>query len=635
MTIKITFLLFSLFCFSSIFAQQENITSKELNDVLITANRTKIYPDANRIITVIDRKEIEQLPVQNLDELLDRIAGFDVRQRGTGNVQADINVRGGSFDQVLILLNGVNITDPQTGHYNLDIPIELGDINRIEILQGSAARIYGTNAFSGAINIITNSSSKNYVKSNNEAGSFGTINEGISGNHFSDSFQTFASISYKQSDGYIKNTDYKIINSFWQTKIDIPGSGYFQFQLGADIKNFGANSFYTPKLPNQFENTKTFLSSLEWNYEKRFYTLNTQVYWREHFDKFTFNRYAPTITANYHKTDITGGKISTNFNRGKYGKTTIGIDLRNEHIFSNNIGETMETPVRVPFEKDSVYYTKHDNRLLIMSMIDHNISINHWNIAGGISSTSNKQFRTQLNGGVDASYKINDYWKIFTALNTAIRLPTFTDLYYSDPIRTGNPNLKPEKSTTLELGEKTTVKKFMANAVIYYRWGKNIIDWVKTSVDDTKYHAENLTNINAFGSDINAEYKSNCSFLKSINITYSHVNLLKKANVYDSQYALDYLKNKVTISLYHGIWKNLSADWDIAWFDRAGTYIIYSTQQVTEYKPYALLNGKLMWNSKKIDLYFQVNNILNKPYVDFGGLEQPKINFNGGIILKI
>ncbi|MGC3977317.1 MAG: TonB-dependent receptor [Paludibacteraceae bacterium] len=613
---------------------QDEIKTINLAQVQVEAQKSRIYPNTSRVITIIDKADIEKLPVQNIDELLDRIAGLDIRQRGTGGVQADISIRGGSFDQVLILLNGVNITDPQTGHYNLDIPIDLNDISKIEILQGSAARIYGPNAYSGAINIVTNTENKSSLKTKNEVGSYGSTHQGICGNYFSNGFQTFASASYKQSDGYIKNTDYKIVNTFWESKINTKSAGYFLFQLSGQVKNFGANSFYTPKLPNQFESTKTLFSSVEWNLEKDFYTLNSQIYWREHFDKFIYDRYATELGANYHKTDIAGAKLRANFDWSTFGKTTVGMDIRNEHILSNNLGTLLKTPIIVPFEKDSVYYTKNDNRLLTTIMIDHNISVNHWIIAGGISSTFNKQFGTQVNGGLDASYKINNSWKMFTALNSAVRLPTFTELYYSDSYMNGNQDLKPEKSVTLELGATTNIGQLSGNVTLYRRWGNNVIDWIIMSALE-KYQSKNMTTVNAIGGDINAEYIFKRSFLKSINTSYSYIDLDKKAEVYDSKYALDYLKNKIVVGLNHKICENLSAGWNISWNDRTGTYKEYTTKQKTSYKPYTLFNGKLIWNSKNIDIHFNVNNILNQQYVDYGGLKQPETNYNLGISLKI
>ena len=150
---KIFSLLFLLASFN-LFAQSKE-QSIHLKEIEVNAEKANLHPGLSRVVTVIDQQEIQKMPVKSIDELLDNVAGIDVRQRGVNGVQADISIRGGSFDQILILLNGINITDSQTGHYNLDIPLELSDVSRIEILQGSAARVLGPNAFSGVINIVT------------------------------------------------------------------------------------------------------------------------------------------------------------------------------------------------------------------------------------------------------------------------------------------------------------------------------------------------------------------------------------------------------------------------------------------------------------------------------------------------
>ena len=144
-------LLFSICLLSGIYSQT-SVKNVDLEEVEISADRTQLYSSLGRIVTTIEKVQIEQAAVRSIDDLLDFVAGIDVRQRGANGVQADLSIRGGSFDQILVLLNGVNITDPQTGHYNLDIPVDIGDVSRVEILQGSSARVLGPNAFSGAIN---------------------------------------------------------------------------------------------------------------------------------------------------------------------------------------------------------------------------------------------------------------------------------------------------------------------------------------------------------------------------------------------------------------------------------------------------------------------------------------------------
>ena len=184
--------------------------SVDLKGVDVTAQRNKLYSGLGRIVTVIEQKEIAQLSVQSIDQLLDYVAGVDIRQRGTNTTQADISVRGGSFDQVLVLLNGVNVTDPQTGHFNLDIPLALSDVKRVEVLQGSSARILGPNAFSGAINIVTESAEGKFIRSQHEFGSYHTFGQSVSAQIANDGFSTFTSVNHKSSDGHLTNTDFDL-----------------------------------------------------------------------------------------------------------------------------------------------------------------------------------------------------------------------------------------------------------------------------------------------------------------------------------------------------------------------------------------------------------------------------------------
>jgi vitamin B12 transporter len=223
----------------------------DLEEVIISAQRAPIiYSQLSRHVTTINEDEIQLMPVSSLDEILENFSGIDVRQRGANGIQSDISIRGGSFDQNLILLNGVNISDPQTGHHSLNLPIDLNSIERIEILEGPGSRVFGPNAFSGAINIITNQSDKNYTKAGFTAGDFGLFSGNLVSSIKLKKTKQFISFSKSRSNGYIKNTDYEQNNIFYNLNYgsDI---GKIDFQIGYTDKEFGANSFYTPQYPDR------------------------------------------------------------------------------------------------------------------------------------------------------------------------------------------------------------------------------------------------------------------------------------------------------------------------------------------------------------------------------------------------
>ncbi len=636
---KIFFLLFISMCINTGAQSQTGVSHVELNEVKISAERAKMYSSPGRILMTIEKQEIEQSAVRSIDDLLDFVAGIDVRQRGVNGIQADLSIRGGSFDQVLVLLNGVNITDPQTGHYSLDIPVDIADVSRVEILQGSAARVLGPNAFSGAINIITNENHKNKISTQLSAGSYGYLSENASGNYISEKFRMMGSASFKKSDGYISNTDFTIANGYFQSGLKITSAGNFDLQLAYQQKSFGANSFYSLTYPNQFEHTKTIFSALSWSLKRGNLSFNSQVYHRQHHDRFELFRDFEGAEKfpwykghNYHQTDVTGGKLVTDYSL-KRGKTSLGIEIRNEHIYSTVLGESMSNPRPVPFES-GIEFTKEANRLLTTVFADQSMKTGKWYFSAGASSTFNKKFGLRINGGADMAYWLSEFSRVFVAANSAVRLPTFTDLYYQSANQISNPNLKPEKSLTLELGMKMNPSNRTFSTTGYHRFGSNIIDWIKTA-DAEKWESRNITNVNATGFDINYEYRFQKSFVKSAGISYSFLHLDKKAENFDSKYALDYLKHKIIFNLDHAIWSKLSAHWQAAFYDRSGDFYNFSSKENTAYVPYIMLNTKLLWKTNQITLFAEVNNMLNQSYVEFGGIEQPGIHFNAGIRLTV
>jgi vitamin B12 transporter len=630
--------------YQPVFAQADSTrtsTNVNLNEVEISESQPKLWSELARSVSVMERSEIAASPARSIDDILEQVAGIDVRQRGSDGVQADLSIRGGSFDQVMILLNGVNLTDPQTGHYSLDLPVDLQQIQRIEILQGSGARIWGPNAFSGAINIITTpggSSPKKEAHLDLGNGSYGYQTGTASGNLQKGPWQLGGSVSYKRSEGYTDNTDFDLFNSHVQAAYRNKSAGYFQLQLGYQQKDFGANSFYTFLYPKQFESTKTLFSALNWEKSIGKINLQAQVYQRQHHDRFELFRNkvnAPSWYAdhNYHQTDVTGGNLKTFF-LTQYGKTAIGTEIRNEHIFSNVLGEAISKTQKDNLDKNALF-TKEKNRTNYRVFIDQTVYLGALNLSAGLSGNHNSDYGSYFSGGMDAGYEISSTLKSYFNLNQSFRLPTFMDLYYKSATQISNPNLKPEKSTTYEIGLKYLNQGFKSNISAYYREGKNVIDWVQMA-DSTKWESKNLTKVNALGGEATVEYNFENGFFKKIRLSYDYLYLDKKASVYDSKYALDYLKHKINLHIENSLYKSkkngaLNAALNLNWQDRAGDYKDFKTELKTFYKPLFITDIRLQWAKDNLVLYTDVNNLFDAKYADIGGLIQAGRTFHAGI----
>lgn len=611
------------------------IRSYEMDEVVVTAGRTPIeVQQAARIVTVITKCEIERAPAQNLNDLLRYIAGVDIRQRGPLGAQADISIRGGTFDQTLILLNGVNISDPQTGHHNLNLPVDIESIERIEILQGPAAKSFGPNAFNGAINIITGNSKPNHIRLSGMFGQYGLNKTAGNISNTIGNFKHFISLNRMSSDGYIKNTDFSNTNIFYQAGYTSK-AGAFDFQTGYNKKDFGANSFYSLKYPSQFEATKTEFVSFK-------YQSNTIIkfaptfYLRRHLDRFELRR--DTMPFNHHQTNTAGLNLNV-WTTHRFGKTSLGIDFRNEHIISNVLGNTLNVPIETP-HFDSVFYTKYYNRMNTSIYAEHYVSWKRFTVTAGAMAHHNSNLPGfGIYPGIDVSYMLNDYFKLYSSANKTLRMPTFTDMFYKSPTQQGNSGLKPEEAIALEGGMKFNNSFFKGYISVFRRWGYNMIDWVKNpSPDSIIWRSMNHTQINYTGMEcsltLSPPKESTLERIQSIRISYAFLQADSNLNNMLSKYALDYLRHQITSSIDVRIAWKLNISCRLTYHDRNSVY--QDTKgQVVSYKPFWLSDAKIYWKDTHYTLFTEASNIFNAHYYDFGGIIQPGVWFRGGIVLDL
>ena len=623
--------------YNSLFAQVASDTTisrqVDLEQLIISAERTPVmFEQLKRSIQVITKKDIEQLPVRNITELLSYAMNTDVRNRGAFGMQADISIRGGSFDQTLVLLNGMNINDPQTGHHNMDIPVDLSGISRIEILKGPGARVFGPDAFNGVINIITTGKTADQLSISASAGQFGLYSISASAGLTLVNTSHRLDISKSGSDGFTKNTDFQALNLFYSGT-----AGKMQkleYQASYMEKAFGANSFYTPKYPDQFESTRTVFTSARLKTGWKGFA--PALYFRRHYDEFRlFRNEAPTwyTTHNYHYTDVLGSNANIWNRTGKNSKLSIGYDIRHEMIRSNKLGDSLVNPIPVS-GAEGRFYTLGKARTSAGLFAEESVSLNRFSLSAGLlaSYLSALPGKIALYPGVDVAYQFGRYFRVYSNVNRTLRLPTFTDLYYNDNTSKGDPGLKPEEAITLEAGIKFNKPGIIAHAAAFKRYGRNMIDWVKLENQDP-WQAMNISRINVSGVEtsisLNMEQLiSTTCFLKSITFGYAYLHADKSSDEFMSRYALDILRHKADLLVYHKVWQRFSASWAFTYQDREGGYIKYTDKvpEATEtpYAPFVVIDMQLNYKSNNWMVFAEATNLLNSVNVDYGNVPQPE-----------
>lgn len=616
----------------------EDLSSIELNEAVVEAAIVHSAAPTFGVGAQIDGSEINLLPVSNVNEVMSAMPGVDLRTRGAGGAQADLSMRGGTFDQVLVLLNGINITDPRTGHATLDIPVNFNAIDRVDVLQNISSSTFGLSAFSGAVNLVTGAREENSVEAGVSTGMYGFCNPYAMLRLSKGKWSAVVSGDYNQSTGNIKNTDYKYGNLFAHLICE-DGSGTWSVQLGGQLKAFGSNSFYSLKYPDQFEATKCAVASLGWDRAVKKWHLYATIFGKAHYDKFELFREGVAVPPswytghNYHSTTILGGNLKSRYNFS-CGHTDFGIELRNDNILSNVLGDELANPVPVYFEGGKAIFTHGKNRLNVNYFAEQSLMFGDFAMVVGASGNYNTMFGNNISFNGNFVYRFLKAGKVYASLNRAVRLPTFTDLYYKGASQIPNPYLKPEKALTAEVGVQWSRKGFTASLSAYYRYGKDIIDWVRRT-DEEKWHSMNHTRVDAWGSEVSVGYRMGY-WLKNIEASYSYCQMTKDSQDLLSLYALDYLKHKVALTVEHGIYSGLGASWTLCYRDRNGSYTDASNN-VVNYAPVWLLGGKIYWQDDRdrFNIYVEATNMLNKHYYDYGGVEQPGVWVKVGGKFKI
>ena len=633
-------------------SSDSTVTNKQvmLDEVSVTGTRAPLTVSQQaRMVTVLSREVIQAAPVQSVNDLLKYAVGVDVRQKGALGALTDVSIRGGNSEQITVLLNGINICDAQTAHNTFDFPVDISEIERIEVLEGPAGRVYGTSSLLGAINIVTKTPPSSSLSARVEGGSYGYLAAGARANIAQGRWNNQLSGSFTRSDGYLRNkanklnADYKTSKAFYQGNYN-DSQIAVRWHAGMSVKDFGANTFYAAKYDDQFEHTfKTFTALQAENKQGKFH-IRPSIYWNRSMDRFELFRGAPQKYAyNYHRTDVYGVNLNAYFD-WSLGRTAFGAELRHEELVSTNLGEKLERPHHIHGTDRN--YTNGINRTNLQFVLEHNIILSRFTLSAGVIAVKNSQadMNMRVYPGIDASYRMGNAWKVYASYNTSLRMPSFTELFYSVGGHKADKHLKPEELSALEAGLKYNARGISGKTSIFYNHQKNLIDWISDGTLDANgsplWKSVNFGRINVVG--VEASLSFDCRtlmpsqrFLKQFSLAYCYLNQNEKEHKgITSKYVLEYVKNKMVANLQLNLWRNLDLGLNYRLLHRMGGYIDTNNQR-HNYATYGILDARLSWNTGKWTAFAAANNLLNRTYVDYGNVPQPGTWITAGISIQM
>lgn len=545
-----------------------------------------------RTIDVITQKMLSAMPIRSMSDVLSYVPGVDLRQRGPYGIQGDVSMRGGSFEQTAVLVDGMRMNDVQTGHHTLNLPIMPEEIERIEVVKGGSTRLYGPGALDGAINYITKRGGQPHLMMNITGGDFGFVDGRVYATTTTGDVSHRTGIQYMKTDGYMPSTDAELKSALYSGNVDV-GATTAQWQAGVSDRMFGANGYYSPNFPNQWEHTTTWHASASTvTMVDTATTVTFRGLYRINNDDFMLKRDNPSFYENLHTTHtLTGlGLVSHVW---EAGTTTVGVEAGHDDILSTNLGT----------------HTRFRGGL----SLEHSIMLSEaWLVAAGVSNTMYSDRTPGIGYGADVSFRPSDQGRIFITANRSYRVPTYTELYYKDPQFVGNAALKPETAITVELGSEWTVGDFLLRGALYRRNGQNMIDYAPQSDPTLPMMAENIAEIivNGFEAGISA-------YGLRVSVNYNDVSSTQPTS---SRYTRDQLR-----------WQGI-ADYTVMLpFEISTNIKIRVLERIGNTFSNCIGDLRFKRTFESVTVMAEATNIWNENYIETGWVTMPPRWFRVGV----
>ena len=632
----------SFLCFPFIFVSGQSSKSVLLDSVDVLSST--LPSEKGHLVYSKNEYDILNSPYSNVGEILEVFPSLEIRSRSLNDVQGDISLRGSTFDQVLMLVNGIPYSDPQTGHHNMNLPVPTGSIESIHIMPSGGSYRYGPFAFAGVIDIITKKGSDQGGYASASIGEYGFQNgaAGVSLGKIM-GFYSRIDLEYKAADGELLNRDFAQWQAFISAEREIKRLGKIILNAGYLAKNFGAFNFYSFNFPNQFEA----IQSLSANAKMQMGMGTIKAYMRQHKDHFELfreevgyyeyagaNQFINTIDSSYaptwyqehnnHKSNTYGVDFESREKKLRIGSLNAsykyGLDFRRDEIISNILGKDLLNPV---LADQRAYYLKGDERN--NSGVFAQFQLGKLNSA--IRLNANDNFGIDWLPNLDYSHTLNSNFIIKASINRSFRLPSFTDLYYTLGGAQGSESLRPEHAWNSEFSLTKLFKNkkimFPQKFVItgYHRYGQNLIDWIYRTVNNEEVlQADNLTQVTIFGTEIHTKGNLNKRLFYSLNAQIaSH-----QTGGIDGQsiYVLDYLANRIQAEIHSKSFNGYKIGLVGTRQERAGSYIS-SVGEKIKYPAFSTIDMQLSYDNDGLCIFMNAQNLFNSEIYDRGNVPLP------------
>ena len=524
----------------------------------------------------------------NLGDAFAQDSSVTVNSRGANGIQADFSIRGGSSGQTLLLLNGIRLNDVQSSHYNSDFPVPLDAVDHIEVLRGSGSTLYGSDAVSGVINIITRPTTETdpiELRVRSGIGNFGTNEEsGFLSLNAGPLSQRFSG-ERDLSTGFTDDREYRnlaLASDSW-----LHGSpGLTRVFLGIDDRPFGANLFYGNF--NSWERTKTWAADLSQDLGS--HTLVTLGY-RRHTDLYELLRDDPGYYTNRHEDYSWDLALRRHDSVAHFAQVSYGLEGLDDHVASNNLG--------VHSRKQGAVYGAFDIRSIQRASLSVGAREEFYGSGENV-------FAPNISGGYWFSSKV----KLRGSVARSFRLPSYTDLYYHDPANVGNANLKPEKAWTYEGGlDWHPQERWRIAVTVFDRHERDDIDFVRGD-SSSIWQAMNFDKLNFVGWE--ASVSLSLPYTQLISAEYTGLHGAAAAlNGFQSKYVFNYPTQEAVLA-----WQRTSAR---GWLARVRTGVTDQYQRST----YVLVDASAAWTRSRFHPYARVTNLLNSDYQAIYGVPMP------------